>query len=50
MSTTRWTADDHERERQWKAEQPTRKPADTPIVGEAMDLLDEGFKRAEKIW
>ena len=50
VSTTRWTADDYERERQWKAEQPTRLPTDTPIVGEAMDLLDEGFRRAEIIW
>lgn len=28
----------------------TRLPTDTPIVGEAMDLLDEGFRRAEIIW
>ncbi len=50
LAPTSWTVDDHERERQWKAKQPTRQPTDTPIVGEAIDLLDEGFKRAEKIW
>lgn len=49
MNTPPYTTENYERERQWRAKQQTRLPTDTPIVGEAMDLLDRAFDLAEKI-